>query len=195
VALVEGRAKQKAMTREWLEGASLVAPLLGGALLHGLCIRFKLAGWLARPLDGGAQLRGRRLFGDNKTWRGVLLVAIGTALLFPLWARAPELARFTLLERASLGAGVGFCAMLAELPNSFLKRQLDIRPGTQASGARGAIFHVLDQVDLGLGAWLMLAPFVGVTWMRVVGSFVFLYATHQMVTLAGYWLGMRATAR
>jgi hypothetical protein len=115
------------MTREWLEGASLMSPLLGGALLHGLCIRFKLASALARPLDGGAQFRGRRLFGDNKTFRGLLFVGLGTGLLFPLWVHLPDLARFTGLEKSGLGFGVGVCAMLAELPNSFLKRQSGTR--------------------------------------------------------------------
>jgi hypothetical protein len=57
------------------------------------------------------------------------------------------------------------------------------------------IFHVLDQVDLVIGAWLMLAFFVTATWPRIAGSLVFVYVAHQVVTLVGYWLGMRATSR
>ena len=32
---------------------------------------------LKRPIDGGATFRGRRLFGDNKTWRGALMMTTG----------------------------------------------------------------------------------------------------------------------
>src|SRR5260370_34560339 len=52
-------------------------PLLGAFLAHGLVLRF---GWfrsLAKPIDGGATFRGKRVFGDNKTWRGALVMASG----------------------------------------------------------------------------------------------------------------------
>ena len=39
--------------------------------------------------------------------------------------------------------------MLAELPNSLLKRRMRIAPGAQTGGIRGVAFHVLDQIDLG----------------------------------------------
>ena len=42
-------------------------PALGGALAHAPVLRFDLFPSLERPLDGGATLNGRRLFGDNKT--------------------------------------------------------------------------------------------------------------------------------
>ena len=50
-------------------------PALGGALAHAPVLRFDLLGPLKRPLDGGATLGGHRLFGDNKTLRGALLMA------------------------------------------------------------------------------------------------------------------------
>ena len=60
------------MTSELLEGAILVAPLFVGFVAHGLCIRFGVLGVLASPIS-------RNLFGANKTYRGVLCVALGTA--------------------------------------------------------------------------------------------------------------------
>jgi hypothetical protein len=57
----------------------------------------------------------------------------------------------------AFGVLVGRGGHGAELPNSFLKRQLDVAPGRQATGLAGAFFHVLDQIDVTAGAWLVLA--------------------------------------
>ena len=57
---------------------------------------------------------------------------------------------------ALLGLLVGAGAMLAELPNSFLKRRMGIAPGAQAGGIRGVAFHVLDQIDVVFGAWAFM---------------------------------------
>jgi hypothetical protein len=55
-------------TNELAEGAELALPLFLGFVAHGLVIRFKLMKGLARPIDRGVMLRGRRLFGDNRRW-------------------------------------------------------------------------------------------------------------------------------
>jgi CDP-2,3-bis-(O-geranylgeranyl)-sn-glycerol synthase len=163
----------------------LFTPLLVGFALNGVCIKTGLLRALARPVDGGARWRGRRLFGDNKTYRGVVVVALGTGL------------GFLALHGKWFGLGVlvGTAAMLAELPNSFCKRQLAIAPGGQASGAAGALFHVLDQVDVVAGAWLVLWLVVPPTVGLVLASLGFVFVTHQILTVVGYALGMRATWR
>jgi len=48
------------VSREILGTVWLLLPLLGGALLHGLCMRYGWLGWLARPIDD-AELGRRRL--------------------------------------------------------------------------------------------------------------------------------------
>jgi hypothetical protein len=177
----------------------LVAPLFFGLAVHGLCIRFGILGALATPLDHRATLNGRRLFGDNKTYRGVVCVALGTALGFvavrPRLAGDGGLGGLSTPALALLGAAVGAAAMLAELPNSLLKRQLGIAPGRQAGGGRGLAFHVLDQVDVLAGAWLVLSWFVTPTALRVAGSIACVYLGHQVITRLGYAFGMRATPR
>ena len=55
--------------RTTLQALWLFAPLLVSAALSGAVIRL---GWwraLARPIDAGRAVRGRRLFGDSKTER------------------------------------------------------------------------------------------------------------------------------
>lgn len=167
------------------EASALFAPLLLGFVCHGLCIKTGFLRTLARPIDAGARFRGRRLFGDNKTYRGIVVVAIGTGLGYLAYGRFPF----------GFGLLVGTAAMAAELPNSFLKRQLDVEPGRQATGLTGAIFHVLDQIDVTAGAWLVLALRVSPTPALVFASLAFVFVTHQAITVAGYALGMRATWR
>ena len=178
------------MTSKLAEGAILVAPLFVGFAMHGLCIRLGVLRELASPVS-------RNLFGANKTYRGVLCVALGTAVGFaainPAWLELGEGPRTAQL--ALLGVVVGTAAMAAELPNSFLKRRVGIPPGAQANGIGGAAFHVLDQVDVVLGAWVVLAWVAKPTLGRLAGSFGTVYVGHQLISLMGYWLGMRTTPR
>ena len=57
-----------------------------------------------------------------------------------------------------VGLLLGIGTVLGELPNSFLKRRLDIAPGAQRRTAGGIALIVLDQEDLVPGVWLCLAP-------------------------------------
>ena len=48
-------------------------PVLGAPALHAPVLTFDLLKPLKRPLDFGATIGGRRVFGDNKTWRGAIV--------------------------------------------------------------------------------------------------------------------------
>ena len=96
---------------------------------------------------------------------------------------------------AFLGFALGAAAMLSELPNSFLKRQLDIAPGAPGGGSASVFFYLLDQVDLLLGAWLFAAGWVTPTLSRVLWSILFVVVVHQVISMLGALLGMRATSR
>ena len=85
--------------------------------------------------------------------------------------------------------------MLSELPNSFIKRQLNVAPGETVSDWRNFLFYIFDQVDFLIGTWLILVFVVEITLVRVCYSFVFLVVTHQILSGFGYLLGMRKTAR
>jgi hypothetical protein len=188
---------------DFLKVSYLLAPLLVGLAFHGLCIRFGWLRWLARPIDAGLVLRGRRLLGDNKTYRGLVAVALGTAagvavqVVLHRFVVARDLAVIDYGRPAviALGLGLGAAAMLSELPNSMLKRQLGIAPGAAGGGILGMFFYVLDQIDMLIGVWAVLGLAVGVTAVRVLWSVVFLFIAHQLLTFVGYQLGMRATAR
>jgi hypothetical protein len=179
-------------------------PLVGGALLHGLCIRYGWFAFLARPIDGGATFRGKPVFGRSKTFRGPIAVALGAWATFVLqqellheWAagRGLELVDYAALPGAWLALLAGFAAELAELPNSFVKRRLGVPPSGTTTGPLAVLFYVWDQLDLLLGYWLVLGPVVGATALRVGVSLAIALAVHPLLTLIGYALRMRATAR
>ena len=82
-----------------------------------------------------------------------------------------------------------------ELPNSFVKRQLDVAPGATAKGARRVVFYLWDQLDLLTGAWPLLAFWVRPTAPLVFGSVALALALHPIVALIGFLLGARKSAR
>jgi hypothetical protein len=78
--------------------------------------------------------RGRRIFGDNKTLRGAIVMTTGVTVFACLLAEVP--AYWSSLPEGIQHGGpfvfgllLGLGAVVAELPNSFLKRQLDIGSG------------------------------------------------------------------
>ena len=145
-------------------------------------------------------LRGRRLFGDNKTYRGIIAVSVGSAVGYWLQSLFPDLqpATFQHLPATNvllLGFAIGAASMVSELPNSLLKRQLDIAAGKPAHGLAAPFFYLYDQVDFLVGAWLVMLVWVTPSWSLVLWSLLFVLVLHQIVSSLGAFFGMRASAR
>lgn len=98
-------------------------------------------------------------FGANKKWRGLvslpLAMVASVSLLQLLEKLLPRLSQdvilfsnFNLLE---FGILVGLIFNLSELPNSFVKRRLDIPPGDESS----KIFYFIDHMDSTYGVLLL----------------------------------------
>lgn len=181
-----------------MEALWVFLPLVGGALAHAPVLRWNFLPALARPLDGGATFRGRRLFGANKTWRGALFMFSGTfALAALLWqwptyrgALPAELSRAGWLPAASL---LGLATVLSELPNSFLKRQLDVPPGGQRRTPLGIALSVLDQGDFVFGVWALLTPIWVMSPAQAALAFVVVAAVHLAISVVGVAIGARRT--
>ncbi len=132
----------------------------------------------ALPLDGGLRLRGRRLFGDNKTIRGFVVMVPATAGAFALLAALPGdrtaagVWALPTSTYALLGAWAAVGFMAGELPNSFIKRQLDISPGeSPRSRTWIALQFIGDRLDSGLGmlaALSLVVPMPPRTWGYVL---------------------------
>jgi hypothetical protein len=190
--------------REILGSIYGLLPLLGGAVVHGVCMRFDWLAFLKRPIDGGRSWRGRRWLGHGKTWRGPLLVAAGGAGVWWLQQHVlhavPALAALEVVDYGALpsawfGALAGFVAELGELPNSFVKRRLGLGPGETARGPLGVLFYLWDQLDVVIAYQLVIAWVVPPSWLSLVTALAVGTAIHPLLTWIGYALRMRPTAR
>jgi CDP-2,3-bis-(O-geranylgeranyl)-sn-glycerol synthase len=174
-------------------------PAAGALLLHAPVLRYDLLGGLHRPIDGGLELRGRRLFGDNKTWRGALVMFTGA------FAATAGLSRFRwfrdrLPEDVAAapvpvyGALLGLGVVAGELPTSFVKRQLGIAPGRRAPATLAPLFSLYDQGDIVLGSAVTLRPVWRPTARELAGAFGAVSAVHFVFNIVGYAIGARDTA-
>jgi CDP-2,3-bis-(O-geranylgeranyl)-sn-glycerol synthase len=171
-------------------------------LLQSLWLRSRRSARFRVPLDGGRSLAGKRIFGDNKTWRGVVVMvpAVGAAFalfrllgaLLPggwpagLWYLSPA-------EYAGLGCWTGLGFMAGELPNSFCKRRLGIGPGAAPAHPVGKVVcFVCDRLDSLAGAFLALALVVPthpgtLLYVLLVGP-----AVHWSFSVLLFRLGVKA---
>jgi len=173
-------------------------PVLGAPILHAPVLTFDLLKPLKRPLDLGASVDGRRLFGDNKTWRGALVMLAGViaaALLLSLWPWYWHKLPHGIRDAGPLPFGVllGLGVVLGELPNSFLKRSLGIAPGTQRRGALGLLLSLYDQADFVLMVWLLLLPLWTMSVAQAAICFAVVAAVHMAINVVGYAVGARTS--
>lgn len=179
----------------------LGSPILLVAVFQGLCMKYDWFGWLERPLDLGLSFRGKRVFGDHKTWRGaaisILFCMFGSMIqmglqraeVIPPWLPLLDYTVLGPLAGLLLGIGMTF----GELPNSFLKRQLGIEPGAKGKKVRGLIFFIFDQVDLTIGIWIFLFLLIRPPLLLVAYSLILTFILHVSISTVGYCLGMRKT--
>jgi len=156
---------------------------------------------LSAPLDGGLMLRGRRLFGENKTFRGFVVMVPAAAIAFPFVAfemtqHAPAAAGLwplTPLGYAALGAWAGLGFMLGELPNSFLKRQLDIPPGAaRANRLAWTVQLLADRLDSGIGMLTAVSVAVPTPWLTWIIVLTTGPALHWLFSVVMFQLGTKA---
>ena len=179
--------------------ATLMPVVIAGAA-NMLFTKTQLYRSHSSPIDGGKSFSdGKRIFGDNKTWAGFFGMIAATALAQVMWglltassgaisSRNELYQSFdnTLLFNAAAGAMFGLAYVLCELPNSFIKRRLDIKPGKTSHGFKGALFFIIDQIDSLLGVVLLLALFTGLTLPQYIQYIVLGALTHIALNLKLY---------
>jgi len=144
----------------------LAVPVIVSGLVHLMVMKLDLfPGLRAMPMDGRATFRGRRVFGDNKTWRGAVVTIVTVAVSAWVLARLdscclglPTLVPFAEDHPLRWGLLLGAGYIVGELPNSFAKRQLGIAPGASGLGTAGRVFWVVDQLDSLAGMLLFIWP-------------------------------------
>ncbi len=152
------------------------------------------------PMDFGRTLRdGERLFGDGKTWRGLVGGTLSGALLGFLlslpfvWAASGSTWSFgPPAEAFGVSAVLALGALLGDLTGAFVKRRMHKPRGAKAPG--------LDQYDFVAGALLLslLVPgwsvprfFSGDAWLGLVAIILITPALHRAVNILGYRIGKK----
>ena len=149
----------------------LQIPVVIGGVLHMVIVKRNYLNTLVIPVHEG-------WFGANKTWRGMVVVPLLTALgglsMFPIEWLLHKMIGMSLLSQWNLGylgliAGIGY--VLAELPNSFFKRRIGVQAG-EVPEDKKYWFIALDQLDSALGVaiayWLMLGISFETAWVYVI---------------------------
>lgn len=146
-----------------------LAPAILSGILNMIWCKTGLLKSLKKPMDMGRNFTdGRRIFGDNKTWKGFLGYLVFNTIFSVIWGLLCSTAGIdhlnffyvdhdnTLLFNILTGFLIGCGYALFELPNSFLKRRLDITPGKTISGFWKFFFVFLDQADSVFGCALVV---------------------------------------
>ncbi|HXH26532.1 MAG TPA: CDP-archaeol synthase [Candidatus Acidoferrum sp.] len=161
-------------------GAANMAPIFA-AKLPGL------RRW-STPLDLGFTYKGIRLFGDHKTWRGLLsgiLLGIFVALLQQIMVghfNFPEAVAVT-TPTLLLGGLLGFGALAGDAAKSFFKRRLGRRPGDS--------WLPFDQLDYIAGGIVLTIPFFRLSLEQYIWLCIVWSGLHIVVSYAGFLLRLK----
>lgn len=121
-----------------------------------------------KPIDGGMKINDKRVLGDGKTWRGLilgssagLLTGIFMNIIHSYVINWVPITEFSILSIFGLAVG----AMLGDMTASLIKRRL--------GKERGAAIPIIDQIDALTGA-IILTTILDPTWFTNVINPTFL---------------------
>ena len=181
-----------------------LAPVILAGVFNMIFCKLGILKFLQIPMDGGRTLRdGNRIFGDNKTWKGFIGYLIFGTISTVLWGaviKNTALNSFnffyinnenTLAFNLIIGILLGLFYALFELPNSFVKRRIGIKPGKPATGATKAAFVFIDQADSIFGCALVVWFFYNLGLLRYIGFVVVGAGTHIVINMLLYFAHLR----
>jgi len=161
-----------------------------------VAVKLNWFAFLKIPLDLKYTFNEKRIFGDNKTLRGIVLMVLFSSLfcyLLDFIVRLyPDLENyipfyFNKYSPAFYGLLFGLGYTIPELPNSFFKRQIDIPPGKTG----GIINLVIDQLDSVVGCFILIYPFISISPFLVLFGIIFYICVHLIVNILLYSIGIR----
>ena len=182
---------------------TMLSVILGG-ILNMLFVKTNFYKKYKYPIDCNRKFRdGKRIFGDNKTWIGIVSMIVCCMISQVLIGFICNVFHINshnqiynfyenkFIFNVLMGFLFGFTYMLFELPNSFVKRRLDIACGKTNTNIIGKLFFVIDQIDSLIGVMLILVIFAKISWKQY---FVYIFIggfTHIMVNLFLYKIKVR----
>jgi CDP-2,3-bis-(O-geranylgeranyl)-sn-glycerol synthase len=137
-----------------------------------------LAGGGIRMDFGKNFFDGKRIFGNNKTFRGFffgLAIGVLVGLMETVAFHFPVLFIFLI----PLGA------LLGDLAGAFLKRRIGIEPG--------GLLPIVDQVDFVIGAIVFAIPLAIVSWQLAVTVLLITPPIHLLTNFVAYKMRLKRT--
>jgi len=144
-------------------GLYATVPVIVGGVLHMIVVKLDAFAFLKIPFN-------QTLFGANKTIRGAVIMPLGCMLGFwILFLILPEntdriTVDFYQFSIVLSGVILGMAYVLAELPNSFLKRRLGVAPG-EVPEKNARLYILADQLDSGVLCILAFIVFWNMPWL------------------------------
>lgn len=164
---------------------------LPGAIANMMPVFVARIPFLAIPVDFGKSMRGRRIFGDHKTFRGFffgILSALVVAYLQSILYQYPAIQKISFIDFsethfAVFGFLIGFGVLFGDLVKSFFKRRMHIAPGKP--------WFPWDQLDLVFGA-LVFVSFIKIPSWQMIAFFIIAGPLlHLGFNYAGYILKIK----
>ncbi|MCR8844552.1 CDP-archaeol synthase [Paenibacillus sp. SC116] len=183
-------------------------PVILGGVTNMIFVKLPFVREHRRPMDGGRYWRdGKRIFGDNKTWHGFMGMILFTACWFVAmgwlvdkwaWLKSNSLLPWDtyIMPYTEWMYGMlwGFSYVLFELPNSFIKRRLDIPPGQNRKGWLGICFTFIDQADSVIGCMLATYFFYQPTALEAALFLLIGTTAHYIINILLYFIGLKQQA-
>ena len=179
-------------------------PSIISAVLNMIWCKLPILKKLQVPMDFGKSFYDKkRIFGDNKTWKGFIGYLVINTIVMVLWGIISNLTNInnynyfyinysnTFKFNLLIGLLLGLAYSLFELPNSFIKRRLDIKPGKTTKGFKKIFFIIMDQADSVFGCCLVVWMFYNLG-LKLYLIYVILGATtHILFNIILYFLKLR----
>ena len=182
---------------------TLLVPILAG-IINSIFCKSNALKFIKKPIDFNKNfIDHKRIFGDHKTWKGLfgyIFFNIVFAVIFSYIWKYTKLEHLNffyinhennLVYNLLIGFLLGLFYAIFELPNSFLKRRLDIIPGKTIKGKKKILFIILDQADSVFGVALVVWMFYPIG-IKIYCLYIILGTiTHLLINMMLYFMHLR----
>ena len=137
------------------------------------------------PLDFGQKYKGKRIFGPNKTWRGLFSgIALAGFVAYVEAATIYQASPKYVVLVTLLGMLMGFGALAGDAIESFFKRQHGVPSGNS--------WFPFDQLDYIFGGLIVVMPFLKWDSGLVLIIIAEYFGLHLITSYIAFKLGLKS---
>lgn len=160
--------------------------LLPAAFANMAPVFYKKVRFLNYPVDFNSKIRGKEIFGKNKTWRGVFFGIVLSIVIVFVERELYVYGYFTNISVIDygetsfllLGFLLGLGAAFGDLAESFIKRRFSFSPGES--------LYFFDQTDWIIGSFIFSLFVFTPKLELVLVSLLLFFGLHVLVKHIGY---------